>query len=339
MASDAFNVSPYHFSAINPSAKYLTEFFEALDPAERLETDALGRSVAFYAAVSETSACLEFLESKGINLSLVDKYKMSPLLQAARFGRSHNVEVLIKHLRGGDDVTEVSPIVYQTLNRNRRTALHYAAFFGHAETCRVLIKYGSPIECIESLDKQTPLIFAAKNGYVDCVRVLIEEGNANPEKGDKFSRTALHYACINGHMEVVKYLLSQGVNSNASDSSSNTPAHFACAFGYLKILHVLIEYGSADPSVCNVWRSTPCSVANMKGHIAIVKYLLTLSNSSIDVNFKDQEGRIMLQNNICESVNTPLEMKNTLEKINLLLTMNADVNSVDLEGRTRFCFS
>lgn len=332
MASDAFNVTPYHIAAINPSASYLSELFEALDPAERLQTDALGRSVAFYAAVSETSDCLEFLESKGFNLSLVDKYKMSPLIQAARFGRSHNVEILIKHLRGGPEVTTTSPFVFQTSVRNRRTALHYAAFFGHAETCNILIKYDSPIECVENLNKQTPLIYAAKNGNVDCVRILIEEGKANPEKGDKFSRTALHYACMNGHMDVVKYLLSQGVNANASDSSNNSPVHFAAAFGYLKILHLLIEFGSADPSACNVWRSTPCSIANMKGHIGIVKYLLGIPHSSIDVNFKDQSGCIMLQHTINESVATPLEKKINIEKVTLLLEMKADINSINLEG-------
>jgi ankyrin repeat protein len=195
-----------------------------------------------------------------------------------------------------------------------------------------LVKYDAPVEAVESLDKQTALIFAAKNGYVDCVRVLVEEGKSNPEKGDRFLRTPLHYACINGHIEVVKYLLSHGVNANAADSSNNTPIHFAAAFGYIKILHLLVEYGSADPSVCNVWRSTPCSVANMKGHIAIVKYLLNLPNTSIDVNFKDQEGCVMLQNNINEPVDTLLEMNSNVEKISLLLSMNADVNSVDLEG-------
>jgi ankyrin repeat protein len=332
MAHDASNVSPYHCAAINPNVKYLSEFYEALDPAERLETDAFGRSVAFYAAVSETTACLEFLLSRKFSMSTVDKYKMSPLVQAARYGRSHNIELLIKHLCAGEEVTEAPPSIFQTLLRNRRTALHYAAFFGHAEACSVLIKHGHPVECIEHLDKQTPLLYAAKNGYADCVRVLIEEGKANPEKGDKFSRTALHYSCMNGHTEVVKYLLSQGAYANAADSSSNCPVHFAAAFGYIKILHILMEYGSADPSTSNVWRSTPCSIANMKGHIGIVKYLLGLPNTSIDVNFKDQEGCIMLQHCIDESVTTPEEKESNLQKARLLLSMKADVNSVNLDG-------
>lgn len=334
MASDSYNATPYHFAAINPSSVYLSELYEALDPAERLNTDGLGRSVAFFAAVSETSACLEFLESKGFNLSLVDKYKMSPLIQAARFGKSHNVEILVKHLRGGPEVTTTSPFVFQSAVRNRRTALHYAAFFGHAETCSILIKYDAPVDCVENLDKQTPLIFAAKNGHVDCVRVLIEEGNSNPEKCDKFSRTALHYACMFGQIEVVKYLLTLGVNANASDSSSNTPAHFAAGFGYLKILHLLVKYGSADPSISNIWRGTPCSIANMKGHVGIIKYLLGMPKSAINVNFKDQSGSSMLQNTVNEPVETLLEKGIIIEKVTLLLEMKADVNSTNIEGNS-----
>lgn len=333
MASDAFNVTPYHLAAINPRATYLSELFEALDPAERMQTDIYGRSVAFFAAVSETSDCLEFLESKGFNFSVVDKYKMSPLMQAARYGRSHNIEILIRNLRGGPEVTETSPFVFQSLVRNRRTALHYAAYFGHAEACSVLIRFNAPVECLENLEKQTPLLYAAKNGNIECVRVIIEEGKANPEKGDKFSRTPLHHACMNGHTEVVKYLLSKGVNANAYDSSHNTPIHFAAAFGYIKIVHLLIEYGFSDPTPSNVWRSTPCSVANMKGHIGVVKYLLGLTHFTIDVNFKDNDGYTMLHRSISESASNPFEMKTNIEKATFLLSMKADTNSINLEGK------
>jgi ankyrin repeat protein len=333
MASDAFNITPYHCAAIHPSSSYLAEFYEALDAAERLETDSFGRSIAFYAAVSETTACLEYLISKNFNLTIPDKYKMTPLLQAARFGRSHNVELLIKFQIGDNSSNEASSVVFQSLVRNRRTALHYAAFFGHADTCKVLIKYGAAVEPIENLDKQTPLHFAAKNGYLECVRVLIEDGGANPEKGDKFSRNALHLACIYGHVDIVRYLLSVGVNADSSDSSQNSPAHYASAYGYIKILHLLIAYGSADPASTNVWRSTPCSVANMKGHLGIVKYLLQLPGHPIDVNFKDPEGLIMLQHAISEHVSTNNEVETNLKKVELLISMDADVNSVDIYGK------
>lgn len=331
MAFDSCNLTPYHCAAIHPSATYLSEFFETLDHAERLETDSFGRSVAFFAAVSDTSACLEFLISKQFNVTMHDKFKLTPLIQAARYGKSTNVELLIKFQRG--DEAETPESIFQSLLRNKRTALHYAAYFGHAETCRVLIQNNCPVDTMENLDKQTPLLYATKNGYLDCVRVLIEEGHANPEKCDKFARNALHLACIYGHLDIVRYLLSIGVDADAPDSSQNYPTHYAAAYGYIDILHLLIEYGSANPALPNVWTSTPCSVANMKGHVAIVKYLLQLPGSPIDVNFKDQDGCIMLQRTIDEPVVSDMDMELNLSKAKLLLSMNADVNSKDIEGK------
>ncbi|KAI7902907.1 ankyrin repeat-containing domain protein [Cokeromyces recurvatus] len=333
-AFDACNVTPYHCSAIHSSTTYLAEFYEALDTAERLQTDLYGRTVAFYAAVSETTACLEYLLSKNFNMIVYDKYKLTPLIQAARFGRSHNVEFLIKHMKGDDkSIDEVSSSIYtSTAVKNRRTALHYAAFFGHADTCKVLIEYNAPVDIIENLDKQTPLHFAVRNGHYDCVQILIEEGNANPEKVDKYLRTPLHLACIFGHLQIAYYLLSLGVDANSTDSSGNSPTHYAAAFGYQKILKLLIYYGLANPNTSNLWRSTPCSIASMKGHLGIIKYLLTLPDNPINVNFKDQDGYIMLQYAISEPVNSELDIAANLNKIKLLISMKSNVNSSDIEG-------
>ncbi|KAI8979262.1 ankyrin repeat-containing domain protein [Mycotypha africana] len=334
MAFDACNLTPYHCSAIHPSSIHLQTFYEALDAAERLQTDSIGRTVAFYAAVSENSACLEYLISVDFNIQQHDKYKMTPFIQAARMGRSHNVELIIKHLKNTEDGSEISSSVFQTLLRNKRTALHYGAYYGHAETCKILVNYGAPIDIAEKLDKQTPLHYASRNGYLDCVRVLIEEGKADPEKGDKYGRNALHLACIYGQLHVVRYLLAEGVDANMGDTSLNRPAHYAAAFGYIEILHLLLTYGQADPTVNNVWRSTPCSVANMKGHVAVVRYLLNLSEHPINVNFKDQDGRTMLQHCIQESVRSESEIAINLNKAALLLSMNADANSQDIYGNS-----
>jgi ankyrin repeat protein len=140
-------------------------------------------------------------------------------------------------------------------------------------------------------------------------------------------------ACINGQFEVVKYLLSVGLDSNATDSSQNLPVHYAAAFGYLEILHLLIHFGGADPNKINLWRSTACSIANMKGHLSLVKYLLDLPDC-IDVNFKDQDGLSMLHHTVLETVTSTSEINQNMKQIKLLLNMNADVNSINLEGDT-----
>lgn len=296
-----------------------------------LETDTLSRTVAHFAAVSETTACLEYLVSVNYTLSQPDKFKITPIVQAARFGRSHNVEFLIKHL--SKDADEIPPNLFATAARNKRSLLHFAAFFGHTETCRVLINLGAPVNPVENLEKQTPLHHAAKNGFLDCIVVLIEEGKCDSSAVDKYRRTALHLACINGQFEVVKYLLSVGLDSNATDSSQNLPVHYAAAFGYLEILHLLIHFGGADPNKINLWRSTACSIANMKGHLSLVKYLLDLPDC-IDVNFKDQDGLSMLHHTVLETVTSTSEINQNMKQIKLLLNMNADVNSINLEGDT-----
>ncbi|KAF7723583.1 hypothetical protein EC973_001824 [Apophysomyces ossiformis] len=324
-------LTPVACAAINPSSKYLDELYTALDASERNETDEHGRSIAHFAAASPTADCVNYLITKGFNLSLGDKYKFTPLMQAARFGRHLNIKPLLMYLN--NNVLPAPEIADHTLFRNKRRPLHYAAHFGHAETCRTLIECGATVDPVDSGERATPLMLAAQQGHVECVRVLIELG-ANPEAEDRYNRTPLHLAARNGHYAVVKYLLQEGVDANSSDSSSNQPMHYAAAFGWLKIVKLLLVYGKADPSAVNVWRSTPCSVANLKGHIAIVEYLLSLPEHPIDVDFKDEDGRTMLHHCVVEKVQSTIEVEQLFRKARILLTKNADVNIKDMNGNT-----
>ncbi|KAI8149897.1 ankyrin repeat-containing domain protein [Fennellomyces sp. T-0311] len=327
---DAGNITPLECAAIHPSNAYLKELFEQLTPAERIETDEFGRTVAHFAAASSTPDCLEYLIEQDFQFSLGDKFKITPLIQAARFGRHKNIRPLLKHLSKGD--VPCTEFADQTLIRQRWRPLHYAAYFGHAETCRELIDCGATVESIESSLHATPLLFAAKRGHLECVKVLIEHGKADPEVVDRYSRTPLHLASINGKYEVTKYLLEMGVNADAADSSLNRPIHYAAGFGHLRLLRLLIEVGGADPSAPNVWRTTACSVANLKGHISIVQYLLTECN--IDVNFKDQDGKTLLHHCVEEKVTTKLEAEQVLRKARLLISKNANPNLQTVQGET-----
>ncbi|KAI8089184.1 ankyrin repeat protein, partial [Halteromyces radiatus] len=120
----------------------------------------------------------------------------------------------------------------------------------------------------------TPLMLAAHRGHVDTVRYLVESGGADPEAVDKFGRTPLHLACMQGHFNVVYYLLAQGVDADSEDSSSNRPSHYAAAFGFLPVLRLLVVMGKVDLSAVNVWHTSPLSIANLKGHFSVVKYIL-----------------------------------------------------------------
>ncbi|KAI8333682.1 ankyrin repeat-containing domain protein [Chlamydoabsidia padenii] len=331
-ATYTYNISPFLCAAINPSASHLTRLFEQLDAAERVETDDLVRTVAHYAAASSTPDCLEYLISQNYNFSQGDKYRLTPLVQAARFGRYKNIRPLLKYL--SNDHFPCTEFADHTLLRNRRRPLHYAAAFGHAEACKELIDCGATVDAVESTQKATPLILASHRGHLDCVKTLVEHGCAGLHLVDKFTRSPLHLACMTGHYEVAKYLLVQGLDADAHDSSNNTPAHYACAFGHMEVLKLLVEFGSADPSSNNVWRSTPCSVANLKGHIAIVQYLLSLPGGRVNVDFKDQDGFTMLHHAVVEKVTNTSEIDQNLRRIQVLLDKNANVNAATIDGNT-----
>lgn len=57
----------------------------------------------------------------------------------------------------------------------RRTALHYAAFYGHADVARALILAGANV-CSRGGGNSTPLHFAAWGGNKRVVRLLLEYG-------------------------------------------------------------------------------------------------------------------------------------------------------------------
>ncbi|CAO3595612.1 unnamed protein product [Absidia cylindrospora] len=326
------NLSPVMCASINPSADHLKTLFQQLEPAERVETDDLGRTVAHYAAASTTPDCLEYLISQSYNFSQGDKFRLTPLLQMARFGRADNIRPLLKYL--SNDTFPCTDFADQTLLRNRRRPLHYAANFGHSEACKALIDCGATVDILESSLKATPLMLASLRGHLDCVKTLIEYGHAGIHLVDKYARSPLHLACIEGHYQVAKYLLMQGLETNAHDSSSNTPAHYAAAFGHLDVVKLLVEFGGADPSSNNVWRATPCSVANLKGHIAIVQYLLSLPDGNVNVDFKDEDGYTMLHRAVTEKVTTPNEINQNLRRIQVLLDKNANVNTTTINGDT-----
>ena len=61
---EACNITPLHCAAIHPSKAYLKELFEELTPAERMDNDDYGRTVAHFAAASTTLIVWNILSSK-----------------------------------------------------------------------------------------------------------------------------------------------------------------------------------------------------------------------------------------------------------------------------------
>ncbi|KAI9276495.1 ankyrin repeat-containing domain protein [Umbelopsis sp. AD052] len=294
-ATENYQITPVECAAIHPQRKYLEELFEQLDDLGQGHTDGLSRTVAHFAAASETSDCLEYLISKGFNCMQLDKNKISPLLLASKYGRAHNVKLLLNTMRG-NSTEESTSVADTTMLPQRWTALHFASFYGATEVCRVLLQEGARIDAQDSATKGTPLHFAAAQGHIECIKVLLDEGKADVDISDKFGSTPLHLACKNGQYEAVVVLLSYGANVDGGDTSDNTALHYATAYGWINIVQLLLETTSCNMSPTNLWKTTPCGIADRKGHTRMVRFLLDNKTKRIDVNFKDDEGKTLLHN-------------------------------------------
>ena len=61
-------------------------------------------------------------------------------------------------------------------NSEHNTPFHIAAFYGHADCLRVLVKAASLLMNTRNKSGMTPLLLAAQKGYAQCVKTLVDAG-------------------------------------------------------------------------------------------------------------------------------------------------------------------
>ncbi|XP_047100991.1 ankyrin-3-like [Schistocerca piceifrons] len=138
------------------------------------------------------------------------------LIEAAKEGV---VEQLCRLLAAGADVGVRDRAWYS------RTALHWAAVWGHVGAASCLI--GASVEVDARGSRQTtPLHFAAANGHTALVQVLLD-ASADPNGRDDLGLTPLHLAARWGQTGVAVELLQAGADSVARDGGGRTPLDLA----------------------------------------------------------------------------------------------------------------
>ncbi|OQR95835.1 hypothetical protein THRCLA_07532 [Thraustotheca clavata] len=92
------------------------------------------------------------------------------------------------------------------VNEGRRTLLHTACWWGHANIAQYLIQLGADIDAIDTIQsKTTPLIEAARAGRSDIVKLLLDE-RACVSHQDSHGDTPLHWAARRGWNSLVIYM-------------------------------------------------------------------------------------------------------------------------------------
>ena len=204
----------------------------------------------------------------------------------------------------------------------------------------------------DSLEGKTPLIIAVGNSYIDTAKILIENG-ANINAVDFEGWSALSYAVNNGDIEIAKLLLE---NKAKIKDELLIAIKSPIVESRINIMKLLID-NKANINYTDENGFNPLNIAIEGGDMELTKFLIT---NGANVNSLMQDGVSLIgyaiaQNNMDllqiliengANVNytggdswadIPLMTASRLgldNVVRILLTRNADINAVDMNGNT-----
>lgn len=144
-------------------------------------------------------------------------------------------------------------------DNNKRTPLHLAAFMGHVQCLKLLVRAGADVNC--GMTKKV-IGGVALYPVQRCSVVTFGDGNG----------TALHLAAGWGNLECLKELISSGASVNARDYHGYTALHGAAYYGEVDCLKELIEAG-ADKELKSNDGKTAFDIAANRGSAACMDLL------------------------------------------------------------------
>ena len=163
-------------------------------------------------------------------------------------------------------------------DKNGETPLHYAARKSNFKVFEVLVTKHH-CDPIHKTLKGTPLFFAMERGCLNiikyCMTSLGYDGNTICN-GKPLGIVAAEH----GQLHILKYLIEEcHFDVSKTCSENNSALDFAARSGNLLMIEYLIFKHKCDPSQEKDWYSMkPLHHASEKGHIGIVKYLISECN-------------------------------------------------------------
>lgn len=161
-----------------------------------------------------------------------DHLGRTPLMYASIGNRVKAVEMLLR--QGAAAAAK---------DGNGRTALLWAAYYGHFEVVRVLVKHERGLVELGDPDGRTAIHWASKHESTKCLDLLLRAAPPEVINAQDAERvTALHWAVLCQHQEHVQHLLKAGADARVVDAEGRTAMHYAVSNDNARCLRVLLEH-------------------------------------------------------------------------------------------------
>jgi ankyrin repeat protein len=208
------------------------------------------------------------------------KSGMTPFMCASREGHL-GVVLKLLHALG----------IQELLERDEYgcTALHHAAWGGHADIAAFLLSKGAQAKS-KSKAGTAALMTAASRGHLGVVKALVGHmgGQGLEERGDR-GVTALGFAAAGGHEDVMAFLQNSGAKANSKSDTGVTPLMHASWGGHLGVVRKLLGImGDEALAERDDEGRTALHYAASEGREEMVAPLLA------QANVKDQDGETPL---------------------------------------------
>ena len=247
-------------AACNGHLNIVTELLRRKCDIDRKDNS--GLTALYYAAANGHTEVVVELIANG-----AEKYLQqhgTPLHPAATFGHLETVEALL---------SDASGCSVRAVDGHGRTALHFAAFNGHVEVIRKLLKRDCPIN-LGDRNGYTAIYHAAQSGQTEAVVELIENGARMSFLTRDHISTPLHLAAKNGHLDVTRELLRRNCPVNLGRYGFR-PLYWAAERGHTEVVEELIKNGARiHMHLVSPRLGSPLHLAAKNGHLETVRLLL-----------------------------------------------------------------
>ncbi|XP_072858558.2 ankyrin repeat domain-containing protein 16 isoform X1 [Pogona vitticeps] len=242
--------------------------------------------------------CVLYLLNRGATVDCLKKADWTPLMMACTRKNVEIIRALVEHgadprlknkdgwnsfhiaSREGDPgivqyLLEISPGIWDTESKIKRTPLHTAAMHGCLEVVKMLLERCNYEP--DSVDKcgVTPFMDAVQSGHINIARLLLEKHKACPMARDLLGAQPLHQAAVTAQDDALRFLVSElGVDVNARATSQQLSVlHYAAKEGHTSTIETLLSLG-ADLNAKDGKNRTALHVACAGQHASCVQILL-----------------------------------------------------------------